>query len=197
MNDLGGYLWLVPCRTADAAATADAVMRLVAVFGFGRLWVSYRGSQFKNEVMRRVQKVLKAKHQLNATKCPWSNGTIDSACKQVIRDFCAVLSELEMYADECPEVVNLVQRVLKISMSTRLNWRMPMQVFTEHVKTISLALMFKEHVPVNAPLDLSKRRNVWKAEKLSMAMSVLCVAKDETSVDIMCRRLCCNFLRKS
>jgi hypothetical protein len=26
---------------------------------------------------------------------------------------------------------------------------------------------------------------------------VLCVAKDETSVDIMCRRLCCNFLRES
>jgi hypothetical protein len=26
---------------------------------------------------------------------------------------------------------------------------------------------------------------------------VLCVAKDETSVDIMCRKLCCNFLRKS
>jgi hypothetical protein len=28
-------------------------------------------------------------------------------------------------------------------------------------------------------------------------MPVLCVAKDETSVDIMCRMFCCNFLRKS
>jgi hypothetical protein len=26
---------------------------------------------------------------------------------------------------------------------------------------------------------------------------VLCVAKDQTSVDIMCRRFCCNFLWKS
>jgi hypothetical protein len=26
---------------------------------------------------------------------------------------------------------------------------------------------------------------------------LLCVAKNETSVDIMCRRFCCNFLRKS
>jgi Reverse transcriptase (RNA-dependent DNA polymerase) len=32
----------------------------------------------------------------------------------------------------------------------------------------------------------------------SIAISqVLCVSKDETSVDIMCRRFCCNFLRKS
>jgi hypothetical protein len=26
-DDLVGYLWLVPCRTADAAATVDALMR--------------------------------------------------------------------------------------------------------------------------------------------------------------------------
>jgi Integrase zinc binding domain len=26
-DDLTGYLWLVPCRTADAAATVDALMR--------------------------------------------------------------------------------------------------------------------------------------------------------------------------
>jgi hypothetical protein len=25
-DDLNGYLWLVPCRTADAAATVDALM---------------------------------------------------------------------------------------------------------------------------------------------------------------------------
>jgi hypothetical protein len=32
-DDLSGYLWLEPCRTADAAATVDALMRWFAVFG--------------------------------------------------------------------------------------------------------------------------------------------------------------------
>jgi hypothetical protein len=32
-DDLSGYLWLVPCRTADAAATVDTVMRWFALFG--------------------------------------------------------------------------------------------------------------------------------------------------------------------
>jgi Integrase zinc binding domain len=32
-DDLSAYLWLVSCRTADAAATVDALMRWVAVFG--------------------------------------------------------------------------------------------------------------------------------------------------------------------
>jgi hypothetical protein len=31
-DDLSGYLWLVPCRTDDAAATVDAQMRWFAVF---------------------------------------------------------------------------------------------------------------------------------------------------------------------
>jgi hypothetical protein len=61
-NDLSGYLWLVPCRTADAAATVDALMRRFAVFGVVLLWISDRGSHFKNEVIQRVQKELKAKH---------------------------------------------------------------------------------------------------------------------------------------
>jgi hypothetical protein len=55
--------------------------------------------------------------------CPWSNGTIESTCKLVIRAFRAVLSVLKMYADEWPEVVNIVQSVLNNSLSTRLDTR--------------------------------------------------------------------------
>jgi Integrase core domain/Integrase zinc binding domain len=120
MDDLSGYLWLVPCRTADAADTVDALMRWFAVFGVVLLWISDRGSHFKNEVVRRVQKKLRAKHHFTTANCPWSNGTIESACKQVIRAFRAVLSEMKMYADEWPEVVNMVQSVLNNSLSTRL-----------------------------------------------------------------------------
>jgi Integrase core domain/Integrase zinc binding domain len=53
-DDLSGYLWLVPCRTADAADTVDALMRWFAVFGVVLLWISDRGSHFKNEVVQRV-----------------------------------------------------------------------------------------------------------------------------------------------
>jgi Integrase core domain len=47
-DDLSGYLWLVPCRTAGAAATVDALMRWFAVCGVVLLWISDRGSHFKN-----------------------------------------------------------------------------------------------------------------------------------------------------
>jgi hypothetical protein len=68
----------------------------------------------------------------------------------------AVLSELKTYEDEWPEVVNLVQSVLNNSLSTRLDKRTPMQVFTGNAETTPLALMLKDNVPVNAPLDFIK-----------------------------------------
>jgi IS30 family transposase len=103
-----------------------------------------------------VQKELKVKNHFTSANCPWYNGTIESACKHVIRAFRAVLSELKIYADEWPEAVNVVQSVLNNSLSTRLRKRTPMQVFTEHAETTPLALMLKDNVPVNAPLDFIK-----------------------------------------
>jgi hypothetical protein len=170
-DDLCRYLWLVPCHTADAAAIVDALMRWFAVFGVMLLRISDRVSHFKNEVVQRVQRELKAKHHFTTANCPCSNGTIESACKQVKRAFRAVLSELKMYEDEWPEVVNLVQSVLNNSLSTRLNKRTPMKVFTGHAETTPLALMLKDNVPVDAPLDFFKAQKLMEVEKLSKAMT--------------------------
>jgi Integrase core domain len=169
-DELSGYLWLVPCRTADAEATVDSLMRLFAVFGVVLLWILDRGSHFKIEVVRRVQKELKAKHHFTTTNCPWSNGTIESSCKQVIKAFCSVLSELKMYADEWPEVIIMTQSVLNNFLSTSLNKRTPMQVFTGHAETTPLALMLKDNVPVNAPLDFIKAQKLMKVDNVSKAM---------------------------
>jgi uncharacterized protein YueI len=82
-----------------------------------------------------------------------------------------VLSEVKIYADEWSEVVNLVQSVLNNSLSTRLNKRTPMQVFTGHAETTPLALMLKDNVPVNAPLDFIKAQKLVEVEKLSKDMT--------------------------
>jgi hypothetical protein len=74
----------------------------------------------ENVVVRREQKELKAKHLFTASNCPWSTGTIESACKQVIRTFCAVLLKLKIYAKDWPKVLNLVQNVLNNSLSMRV-----------------------------------------------------------------------------
>jgi hypothetical protein len=77
-----------------------------------------------------------------------------------------VLSKLEIYTDERSEVVNLVQGVLNNSQLTRLNKKTPIQVFTEHAATITLALMLNT-VPGNAPLVFIKAQRLIDVEKLS------------------------------
>jgi hypothetical protein len=133
--------------------------------------LSDRESHFENEIVRRVQKELKAKDHFTSANCPWSNGTTESACKQVIRAFRAVLSELKMYADEWPEVVNLVQSVLNNYLLIRLNKRTPMKFFTGHSETTLLALMLKENVPVNGPRNFIIAQNILEVDKLSKAMT--------------------------
>jgi hypothetical protein len=82
-----------------------------------------------------------------------------------------VLSELKMYADEWPEVVNMVQSVLNNSLSTRVNKRTPMQVFTGHAEITPLALMLKDNVPVNAALNFIVAQKLMEVEYLSKAMT--------------------------
>jgi hypothetical protein len=88
-----------------------------------------------------------------------------------MRAFRAVLSELKMYTDEWLEVVNMVQSVLNNSLSTSLNKRTPMQVFTGHAETTPFALMLKDNVPVSAPLDFIKAQKLMEVVKLSNAMT--------------------------
>jgi hypothetical protein len=82
-----------------------------------------------------------------------------------------VLSDLKMYADEWPEVVNLVRSVLNNSLCTRLNRRTPMQVFTEHAETTPLALILKDNVPVNVPLDFIKAQKLMEMENMSESIT--------------------------
>jgi hypothetical protein len=46
-----------------------------------------------------------------------------------------------------------------------------MQVFTGHAETTLLALMLKDNVPVNAPLDYINAQKLMEVEEMSKAMA--------------------------
>jgi uncharacterized protein YueI len=47
----------------------------------------------------------------------------------------------------------------------------PMQVFTGHAETTPLALILRDNLPVNAPLDFIEAQKHMEVEKLSKAMT--------------------------
>jgi hypothetical protein len=59
-DDLSGYLWFVPCFYVDTVSNVVALMIWFADFGVAMLWVSDRGSHFKNQVMDGVREALRS-----------------------------------------------------------------------------------------------------------------------------------------
>jgi RNase H-like domain found in reverse transcriptase/Reverse transcriptase (RNA-dependent DNA polymerase)/Integrase core domain/Integrase zinc binding domain len=129
-DDLSGYVWLVPTQAADAAATVDALTLWFAAFGVVKTWVSDQGSHFKNQVMDSVRKTLRSQHHFTTAYSPWANGTIERACREVLRAVRALLSEFRLSVSQWPTVVRIVQSVLNNSPSQHRGNIAPLTAFT-------------------------------------------------------------------
>lgn len=75
------------------------------------------------------------KHHFTAAYCPWSNGTVERVCKEVIRIARSLLSEWKLSAGQWPAILDKIQRVINHSPVERLgkdkngNTRCPVEVF--------------------------------------------------------------------
>ncbi|ETV66230.1 hypothetical protein H257_17272 [Aphanomyces astaci] len=78
------------------------------------------GSLFKNEVIAKLKHVLRAHHYFTTARCPWANGTVESAMKATLKAFRALLSEWLMQPGQWPLIVPVVMLVLKQSPSDTL-----------------------------------------------------------------------------
>ena len=93
------------------------------------MWCSDRGTHFKNEVVRLLNRMLRARHHFTTAYCPQSNGTVEVVCKEVLRACRALLSEFRMKESEWPSVVPIIQSVLNHSKRPSLGNRAPVTVF--------------------------------------------------------------------
>lgn len=129
-DDLSGYTWLVPTKTADAENTARELARWFAAFGVVSSWVSDQGSHFKNAVVAELKEHLRATHHFTLAYSPWSNGTVEQMNRQILKAIRAISSELKLSFKCWPEIVPLVQALINNSPVKRLGNRTPKRVFT-------------------------------------------------------------------
>eukprot|EP00171_Calliarthron_tuberculosum_P021340 IDg21340t1 len=122
-DDLSGYVWLVPTESTDAKIVANTLLTWFSSFGVVRNWVSDRGSHFKNELIRILKESLQGHHHFTLAYCPWSNGTVEVVCRELLRALRALLSEFKLSAKRWPSVFPLVQSALNSSILPRLGGR--------------------------------------------------------------------------
>ena len=134
-NDLSSYFWLVPAITADSGTTIEALTSWFAACGVATTWVSDQGSLFKNKVMTGVCKALRTQHHFTTAYCPWANGTVERACREVFLVVQALLSEFQLRPTKWPDVVKSLQSALNNSPSPQRGNIAPLTAFTAGTQT--------------------------------------------------------------
>lgn len=95
-----------------------------------------QGSHFKTTLMKNLTDEMQIRHHFTIAYCPWSNGTVERLCKEILRIARALLSEWKLAVGRWPAVIDAIQRVVNHSPVERLgrsangNMRCPMEVFS-------------------------------------------------------------------
>jgi len=129
-DDFSGYIRLIPSKEATAEVTADSLIQWFSLFGVVTEWVSDRGTHFKNELVKLLRDQVKANHHFTLAYCPWSNGTVEVVCRELLRASRAILSEYQLPHSAWPQVIPLVQSALNNTILARLGNRCPLTAFT-------------------------------------------------------------------
>ncbi len=129
-DDFSGYVWLRPSKEATAEVVADELISWFSSFGVVTDWVSDQGTHFKNELVKLLRERVKADHHFTLAYCPWSNGTVEVVCRELIRTTRALLSEFQLPRSAWTQVLPIVQSVLNNTILTRLANRCPLTAFT-------------------------------------------------------------------
>lgn len=186
-DDFSSYVWLWPTPVATAEAAAEALATWVAVFGAMDWMVSDQGPHFKNQLMHELTEELKGSHHFATAYSPWSNGTVERVCREVLRACRALLHEFRLAPEDWSSVTECMQSVLNQSPLKRLGlrseeqpgvYRTPLEVFTSHKPTR----------PLLRALHISPSKNVPNLEEIR-ARQLIEIHKTQDALEKMHRQV--------
>ena len=171
-DDFSSYVWLFPCISADAEATANALIEWFSSFGNVPQWVSDRGTHFKNQIVRELKERLHCGHHFTLAYCPWTNGSVEVVCREMLRAMRVLLSEFRLPFKLWPNLVPLVQSILNNTPLSRLNGTCPLTVFTQLSANSPLTAIKAEVCGETQTFSIPevRARQLISVQKLQMAL---------------------------
>jgi len=170
-DDFSVYCFLRSCKSADAETTAEVLMEYFTTFVPVLMWFSDQGTHFKNQVLEILATCLGAKHRFSTPYVPWSNGTVEAVCKQVLRIMRAFSAEFKIPEAEWPSTIPAIQSIINNTPSRRLGNRSPITVHTgmEPGNPLNLALSAISYVD-STSIDDVRALQALKIEELQNAL---------------------------
>jgi hypothetical protein len=92
--------------------------------------VSDQGSHSKNRTVAAVRRALRSQYHFSTAYSPWTNCTVERACKEVLRAARALLSEFRLRPIQWPAVTQIIQAILNSSPSPEYDNIAPILAFT-------------------------------------------------------------------
>ena len=172
-DDASSFIWLEPTEASDAHTTVKVLAKWSSLFGIAPMWCSDRGTHFKNEVMRLLNRTLRARHHFTIPYCPQSNGTVETVCKEVLRACRALLSEFQLKESEWPVVIPLIQSTLNHSVRPSLGNRAPVTVFAGLPADNPLRTVYPADSSKVQTIELTRARCLINAEALEFSLDAM------------------------
>lgn len=144
-DDFSGYCFSRSFEHSNAANVADTLLQYFTTFRPVLSWFSDRGSHFCNEVIQLLASSFMVKHKFSTAYVPWSNGTVESVCKEVIRLLRVLGTEFNVPEARWPFLVASAQSVINNSPSRRLAVRAPLTVHAGQSPGSPLSVTLSTH----------------------------------------------------
>ena len=138
-DDMSSYVKLYPCHGATATEAAETLLDWFSTFGTVHQWISDQGPHFRNQLISKLNRQLRAHHHFTTPYCPQANGTVEHACQEVLRACRVLLSEFRLQMKKWPSVMHIAQTILNHSTRPSLGNVAPITPFLG--------------LPVDHPLD--------------------------------------------
>jgi hypothetical protein len=130
-DKFSGFTMLTPSVEADSDTAVIALLLWTALFGTAEIWVSDRGTHFKNKVMKALADALLLKqHHFTTPYCPWSNGSVERLNRTVLTIIRKLLSENNIPDKEWPSLVHLFMKIINETPSSARGNNSPRKLFT-------------------------------------------------------------------
>nr|CCA17015.1 PREDICTED: similar to OSJNBa0011F23.1 putative [Albugo laibachii Nc14] len=126
---MSGFCELVPTTMANTDVTVHAILDWFIRYGLVSVWVSDRGSHFKNEVMAKLCKLLGTQHHFVTAYCPWANGSVEVLNRQLLKTMRSLLSERKLKFKNWPVLLPFYQSAVNQVPSSRLGGIAPVTGF--------------------------------------------------------------------
>lgn len=156
-DDISSFTWPCLCDDVDSDSVKNILPWCISCFGGTNWLVTDQGSSFNTSLKSNLTIELHIKHQFTPSYCPWLNGTVERACKEVLRIIRASLSEWRLSVRQWPSLFNVVKKIINKSPVERLGTnkegklRCPMKVFLG----LKLCMLVIRPLPLRRYRDLN------------------------------------------